>query len=765
MNFQRILLRSLRKFSALSTTATTTGQTLSHHQQPPDPIHRLIALRNFAYSSAEEAAAERRRLKRRLLVEPPLYALRRDANTPRPDPRLPETTSALVGPRLNLHNRVQSLIRAGDLDTAADVAHQSIFSRPKPTVFTFNAIAASMYRAKRYSDSIAFFDYYFNRCGFVPNLVSYNNLILTHCESGNVDKGVEVYNHILANAPFTPSYMTYRHLTKGLVDAGRIDEAVYYLREMLNKALGADSIVYDNLIRGYLNLDNLEKAYEFFDELRERCQVYDGAVHATFMDWFFSKGREKDAMDSYKSLLDKGFRMVPPTCNVLLETLLKHGKKVEAEALFDHMLGDHTPPTFNALNSDTFNIMVNECFRLGKVSEAYEVFRKVGKSPKCKPFSMDLGGYSNMIARYCELEMMDEATQMFAELWGKSLSPNITTYRTLIDAYFKMERIDDALQTYKKMVGAGLRVIPPYANKWFSKLIEKGMVLDCAAILSKMYERDPKPDTMSYDMVIRGLCQEGNLDTTLTLLEQMLRGGVGVTPTLREYLPEVFGKEGRLVEIEELLNASFISSAALGRSAEIEELLNARFISSAAQGQSSGPPRMGGQVAPPYVPQSGPPRMSAAPQTQTSELPRMAKQSPSQMGGQMQPSEPPQMAGQFAAPYMQPSELSRMGGQLQPPPRSGGQMLPSGPPQMGEQVAAMHMQPSELSRMAGQVQPSWAPRMEGREPTAQMQSSFASRMDGQVPSVQMHPSATPQMAGSISAAEVQRSGPPHVGRW
>ncbi|KAK3018489.1 hypothetical protein RJ639_003574 [Escallonia herrerae] len=744
MNFHRILLRSLRKSSALSTT--TTGQTLSHHQLPPNPIHRLIPLRNFAYSSAEEAAAERRRRKRRLRVEPPLYALRRDANTPRPrpDPRLAETTSALVGPRLNLHNRVQSLIRAGDLDSASLVARQSVFSRTRPTVFTCNAIAASMYRAKRYSDSIALFHYFFNQYNIVPNVVSYNNLVLTHCESGNVDKGIEVYNHILANAPFTPSYMTYRHLTKGLVDAGRIDEAVYYLREMLNKALGADSIVYDNLIRGYLNLDNLEKAYEFFDELRERCQVYDGAVHATFMDWFFSKGREKDAMDSYRSLLDKGFRMVPPTCNVLLETLLKHGKKVEAEALFDHMLGDHTPPTFNALNSDTFNIMVNECFRLGKVSEAYEVFRKVGKTPKCKPFSMDLGGYNNMITRYCELEMMDDATQMFAELCGKSLSPDVTTYRTLIDAYFKMERIDDALQMYKKMVEAGLRVIPPYANKWFSKLIEKGMVLDCAAILSKMYERDPKPDTMSYDMVMRGLCQEGNLDTTLNLLEQMLRGGVGVTPTLREYLSEVFGKEGRL--------------------GEIERLLNARLPSYAAQGQSSGPPRMGGQVAPPYVPQSGPPRMSgefAAPQTQTSEFPRMAKQSPSQMGGQMQPSGPPQMAGQFAAPYMQPSELSRMAGQVQPPSRTGGQMQPSGPPQM----AAMHMQPSELSRMAGQVQPSWAPRMEGREPTAQMPSSFASRMDGQVPSVQMHPPATPQMAGSVSAAEVQPSGPPHVGRW
>ncbi|KAF9612890.1 hypothetical protein IFM89_004306 [Coptis chinensis] len=76
--------------------------------------------RSFAYSSAEEAAIERRRHKRRNNIEPPLHTFHRDpsAPCPRPDPnapRLPDSTSALTGPRLSLHNRVQSLIRAGDM--------------------------------------------------------------------------------------------------------------------------------------------------------------------------------------------------------------------------------------------------------------------------------------------------------------------------------------------------------------------------------------------------------------------------------------------------------------------------------------------------------------------------------------------------------------------------------------------------------------------------------------------------------------------------
>jgi hypothetical protein len=102
--------------------------------------HLLLLRRHFAFSSAEEAAAERR-----LRIEPPLHALRRDSPPPQDPngPRLPDTTSAFVGPRLSLHNRVQSLIRSGDLDGASATARAAVSSRVRPTVFTCNAVGAA----------------------------------------------------------------------------------------------------------------------------------------------------------------------------------------------------------------------------------------------------------------------------------------------------------------------------------------------------------------------------------------------------------------------------------------------------------------------------------------------------------------------------------------------------------------------------------------------------------------------------------------------
>ncbi|EYU33291.1 hypothetical protein MIMGU_mgv1a018185mg, partial [Erythranthe guttata] len=536
-------------------STSNAASATNNHFSPSDATSAAATTNNFqfprsyGFSSAEEAAAERRRRKRRLRIEPPLYALRPNPqpspnnNANNPDkPRLPDSTSALVGPRLNLHNRVQSLIRAGDLDSASYVARQSVFQSVRPTVFTCNAIIAAMYRGKRYNDAKALFQYFFRQFNIIPNIVSYNNLIVSHCESNEIDDALKVYADILENAPYSPSAVTYRHLTKGLIDAERMNDAVDLLREMLHKGHGADSLVFNNVILGFLNLGNLDKANELFDELKERCTVYDGV------------GKPKEAMESYRDLMSRNYRMVPATRNVLLETLLKHGKKKEAWDLFNDMLDDHTPPTFQAVNSETFNMMVNECFKEGKVEEAMEVFKRSGKGVKSKPFQMDVAGFNNMMTRLCELDMMDEAEQYYKQLCDKSLSPDVNTYKTMIDAYIKVDRVDNVVEKYAKMVEVGLRVIPPYANKWFGFLIEKGRASDCLPILSKMVDKEPKPDVTTYDIVIRGLVEEGNFDASANLLREMTNQGIGTTAPLKAFVLDVFERQGRRVEIENILN-------------------------------------------------------------------------------------------------------------------------------------------------------------------------------------------------------------------
>ncbi|CAI9285655.1 unnamed protein product [Lactuca saligna] len=500
MTVARLILRSLRRPVSLRTTTTTIITAAINPQSLPlqsqtTNLNSLIPLRTFALSSAAEHL----------------------------DPNIPDSLTDLAhGPRLSLHNRVQSLIRAGDLDNASALARHSLLFSIRPTVFTCNEIIASMYRTKRYLDAIALFNYFFKQSNIVPNVVSYNFLI-------------------------------------GLIDAGRIDEAVSLLWTMIWNGKGADSHVFNNI--SYLDISI----------------------------WIIWKKRMNSLMNLNSVA---GFMMVSsmqPSWSgssvKLLEVLLKWDKKPEAEALFNSMLDTHNPHVFSAVNSDTFNIMVNECFKIGKGSEAYSVFKKVGKSPKSKKplidmdretyfdndvmdsvfkkifnapmtksFSMDTAGYSNIIMRYCENDMIDDSEKMYVEMLMKYLSPDVNIYKTLIDAYFNAGRIDKAIEKYTTMVDDGLRVIPTNANKWFSNMIENGKVLECERILTKMGKRDPKPDATTYDIVIRACCGALYYERGLFLLQQMVNYDVGIVPVLGEYALEVFGKMGRDNEIYLLLN-------------------------------------------------------------------------------------------------------------------------------------------------------------------------------------------------------------------
>ncbi|GLJ08917.1 hypothetical protein SUGI_0098590 [Cryptomeria japonica] len=105
----------------------------------------------YMSQAALDAAAERRARKRALRVDPPMSALQRNRyGPPKPhDPNMPEPINVLVGDRLSLHNRLQSLSRSGKLDEALVAARQAQYSRIRPTIFTYNSLLGHCHRAGR----------------------------------------------------------------------------------------------------------------------------------------------------------------------------------------------------------------------------------------------------------------------------------------------------------------------------------------------------------------------------------------------------------------------------------------------------------------------------------------------------------------------------------------------------------------------------------------------------------------------------------------
>jgi pentatricopeptide repeat protein len=197
-------------------------------------------------------------------------------------------------------------------------------------------------------------------------------------------------------------------------------------------------------------------------------------------------------MESYQSLLDRGFKMTPATCNVLLETLFKHDKHKEARDLWETMMDNHTPPSFIGINAESYNVMVNQCFKEGKFQEAIEVFHR---QPR-KNAQMDVGCFNNIIGKLCENGMHAEAEKLFEEMETKSVLPDVYTYTYLVDSCLKEGRVDDTMQYFYKMADGrehGPKFNIGFFKRMFEGLTEAGRIDDALKVYGRMTDKEIPP--------------------------------------------------------------------------------------------------------------------------------------------------------------------------------------------------------------------------------------------------------------------------------
>ncbi|XP_010489970.1 PREDICTED: pentatricopeptide repeat-containing protein At3g60960, mitochondrial-like [Camelina sativa] len=352
---------------------------------------------------------------------------------------------------ISLRFRVSSLIELCQPYQASLVSRLAVSEKYRTsdseTIIIRDEIIGAMCAAKKYKEAIDLYKFFRSESTLASSSsdVSFNHIIKAHIDENRVDKALGLCN------PLYDGVDTCRLLTKALVDTGRTLGALSFVKARKDLR---DSVVYSYLIRGFLDLGNHDKAYELFDEFKQKT-IHDDAqnrravvVDATFVDYWLKQGEEEKGMEIYRSLVEREGELVvcaAATGNTLLEVLLDSGKQTEAWELFNAMIAN--PETFDR---ETFTKMVNASFKLGKFKEALETFKRpeLTRSSRC---------YSNIIAQLCDRGMMSEAEDLFSEICSDQyLCPDVPTFRSMINGYAKTGRFNEARKMLEKMVDATL---------------------------------------------------------------------------------------------------------------------------------------------------------------------------------------------------------------------------------------------------------------------------------------------------------------------
>lgn len=344
-----------------------------------------------------------------------------------------------------LRERVDFLIRLSDLDTAAKHARLAPFAEhdlqsydsadDRDVDWVCGAIIVAMCKAKRYKDALDLIRYFFNEHKMIPPKGSFNHVL-----KGVLDDSSNTTTILLG--------------VKRLAQAGSFDEAMdpfrirCCVRWVDRVPFGIHLDVSNSLIRGLLDIGEFKEALKLFGEIKIRDDHNRVAVaSAIFMEYWFKKGKEDEAMECYNNVLALVLREIESTGAIaLLEVLLKYDKKTQAWALFHHFLDMETP----CLDTETLcSTMVNECFKMGRFYAAIQTFKI--------PWRLGASGFRNIITRFCELGLLYEAEHFFAEMQRDlSIDPDVSTYTVLMEAYVKAGRVDDVLRISNHMVDASL---------------------------------------------------------------------------------------------------------------------------------------------------------------------------------------------------------------------------------------------------------------------------------------------------------------------
>ncbi|KAJ6748774.1 PENTATRICOPEPTIDE REPEAT-CONTAINING PROTEIN 1 MITOCHONDRIAL [Salix purpurea] len=539
----------------------TTKTSLHHRHAPPCPI---ISVRFLSFSSPEEAAAERRRRKRRLRIEPPLSSLNRTQQQtqqiPKPiqnpnAPKLPEPISSLTGNRLNLHNKILTLVRENDLEEAALYTRHSVYSNCKPTIYTVNAVLNAQLRQSKYSDLLSLHRF-ITQAGIAANVITHNLLFQTYLDCRKPDTALDYFKQMVNEAPLNPSPTTYRIMIKGLVDNGKLEKALELKDEMIGiNGFSPDPVIYHYLMVGCVRSRDSDLVFRLYEELKEKMGgevVGNGfVVYGGLMKGYFMRGMKKEAMECYDEFLRENLRgkWSAVAYNSVLDALCKNGEFDEALKLFESILREHNPPKSLVVDLGSFNVMVDGFCLEGRYKDAIEVFLKMGDY-RCNP---DTLSFNNLIDQLCSNGMLVEAEIVYREMDGKGVKPDEYTYVLLMDTCIKENRLDDGAAYFKKMVESGSRPNLAVYNRLIDELVKVGKIDEAKSFYDMMVKK-LKMDDESYKYMMKTMSDVGKLDEVLKMAEGIIDDEeTEFSEELQEFVKGELRKDGREEELTKLL--------------------------------------------------------------------------------------------------------------------------------------------------------------------------------------------------------------------
>ncbi|KAJ8527704.1 hypothetical protein K7X08_015155 [Anisodus acutangulus] len=134
--------------------------------------------------------------------------------------------------------------------------------------------------------------------------------------------------------------------------------------------------------------------------------------------------------------------------------------------------------------------------------------------------------YVALIKGLCKVDDLNVADKMKEEML-KKVELNSVVYPTFISAYFRVDRKDEVYGLLNEMEKNGCKCDTVTFNALMRGYCQEKDFVSAFRVLDEMERKGCKPDVISCNVIIRGLCNDGKLREASELLDDMPRRRCG----------------------------------------------------------------------------------------------------------------------------------------------------------------------------------------------------------------------------------------------